>query len=310
MDKIYDSIFRTLCEKNPELLIPLVNEFFGENFSLNENIQLLAGEHHVIPDEYSEIITDSSIRINNRLYHIECQSNPDDEMIVRMIEYDFYIALEHVEKKNDGYLMHFPKSVVIYLRHTKNTPNELKMSIQFQNGEIAQYTVPIIKMGEITVKRIIEKEMYFLVPYYLLRYEKLVNKKEFNQMKTEYELLYKGLSEAYNNKKIDLEACNNIADMTNRLLEHVYPKNEVSREVQRMGGEVLVTQYDITYEKGRKEGRKEGKLEGKAESTEMLSSAITLIVQGFDTVDKLIEHGVSEDIAIDALKIYKTVKEN
>ena len=32
------------------------------------------------------------------LYHIECQSLDDETMAVRMVEYDFAIALEHRKK--------------------------------------------------------------------------------------------------------------------------------------------------------------------------------------------------------------------
>ena len=48
--------------------------------------------------EDGEIITDSCLRIGDMLYHIECQSLDDETMAVRMVEYDFAIALEHRKK--------------------------------------------------------------------------------------------------------------------------------------------------------------------------------------------------------------------
>ena len=43
-------------------------------------------------EKKDERITDSAIRIRGSLYHLECQSNPDGSMVLRMVEYDFHIA--------------------------------------------------------------------------------------------------------------------------------------------------------------------------------------------------------------------------
>ena len=55
----------------------------------------LRNEHH---QENGEIITDSCLRIGRKLYHIECQSVDDTTMAIRMIEYDFAIALDSARK--------------------------------------------------------------------------------------------------------------------------------------------------------------------------------------------------------------------
>ncbi len=81
MSKIYDDIFRTLCEKNTKLLIPVINEVFSTNYKITSHLELLSVEHHILSvtetEDIGEIITDSLIRIDKKLYHIECQSNPD-----------------------------------------------------------------------------------------------------------------------------------------------------------------------------------------------------------------------------------------
>lgn len=95
MGKIFDDIFRTLCEKNSKLLIPLINEVFHKDYKMTEKIELWSGEHHVLSgdvDGLDERVTDSAIYIGHKLYHIECQSNPDGSMVLRMVEYDFHIA--------------------------------------------------------------------------------------------------------------------------------------------------------------------------------------------------------------------------
>ena len=48
-------------------------------------------EHY---EKFGKVITDSIIQIEGHIYHIECQSEKDGNMAVRMMEYDFAIALE------------------------------------------------------------------------------------------------------------------------------------------------------------------------------------------------------------------------
>jgi len=86
MSKIYDDIFRTLCEKNTKLLIPVINEVFSTNYKITEETELLSGEHHILSGKkqtgIEEIITDLLIRLAGKIYHIECQSNPDGTIII------------------------------------------------------------------------------------------------------------------------------------------------------------------------------------------------------------------------------------
>ena len=51
MGKIYDDIFRTLCEKNTKLLIPIINEVFSTKYKITEEMELLSGEHHILPEK-------------------------------------------------------------------------------------------------------------------------------------------------------------------------------------------------------------------------------------------------------------------
>ncbi|MBU5479754.1 hypothetical protein [Blautia sp. MSJ-19] len=37
------------------------------------------------------------------MYHIECQSTDDTTMVIRMIEYDFAIGIEHAEKQGHDF---------------------------------------------------------------------------------------------------------------------------------------------------------------------------------------------------------------
>ena len=91
---IFDDVFRTMIEKMPYLAVPLINEVFHTSYPENVPIVQLRNEHQ---QENGEIITDSCLKIAGKLYHIECQSVDDTTMAIRMIEYDFSIAIENAQ---------------------------------------------------------------------------------------------------------------------------------------------------------------------------------------------------------------------
>ena len=86
---IFDDVFRTMMQKMPTLVIPLINEAFGTSYSENVSFQQLRNEHE---EEFGKIISDSIIKIESKTYHIECQSVDDTTIAIRMLEYDFSIA--------------------------------------------------------------------------------------------------------------------------------------------------------------------------------------------------------------------------
>lgn len=113
---IFDDVFRTMLEKMLYLAIPLINEVFGTSYPEDIEIIQKRNEHQT---QNGRIITDSHLLIANRIYHIECQSTDDATMVIRMIEYDFAISLENVQRENGRYRMYFPQSCVLYLRGEK-----------------------------------------------------------------------------------------------------------------------------------------------------------------------------------------------
>ena len=87
----YDDVFRTLLERCSKLIIPVINEIFKTDYSMDEEIILVSNEHYIIEGVGDTVkrITDSCIKVAKRLYHIECESNPQTGMEIRMMEYDF-----------------------------------------------------------------------------------------------------------------------------------------------------------------------------------------------------------------------------
>ena len=166
---IFDDVFRTMLERMPSLIIPVINEVFQTSYSKDEKIEQYRNEHHTIS---GEIITDSYLGIRNKFYHVECQSTQDCRMSIRMIEYDFMMALEQAQEKEDYFEINFPHSCVLYLRHNKNTPAQLQVRVNMPDGRHMMYQIPVVKVQEYTRDEIFQKRLLFFLPYYIMRYEK------------------------------------------------------------------------------------------------------------------------------------------
>lgn len=102
----YDDVFRTLLNDCSSLIIPIINEVFGEHYTGQEKIIFSPNEHFLNRQDGKEAerITDTSFKIEGtetKKYHLECQSSTDHSMLIRFFEYDTQIALEEGNLKGD-----------------------------------------------------------------------------------------------------------------------------------------------------------------------------------------------------------------
>ncbi len=168
----YDDVFRTLLNDCPRLIIPVVNDTFGMNYTYDEDVILYNNEFFITASSgrHDEVITDSHFRIRNEKYHLECQSTNDKTMVVRMFQYDVQIAIKDGELAENVYRIRFPKSAILYLRSGRNTPDAVQVEIVVP-GDSCTYSVPAIKMKSYSVDDIFEKKLLFLIPFYIFVYE-------------------------------------------------------------------------------------------------------------------------------------------
>ena len=238
---IYDDVYKTMLEKFPELIIPLVNEEFHQNYPMNAKIESLNLESH---KEEGHVIADSVFKIENHIYHVECQSNIDNTIAVRILEYDFYMALKGMVKGDDDiFEIEFPKSCVIYLRHNENTKESMKVRVKVTDTLTFDYEVPIVKAQEYTVEEIFEKKLFMLLPFYIMRYEKTGNdtmeEEEIAQIVEEYKKIVSKMEEAfYSANDIDGERlCAELLELMKRLAEYILRNNENAK--REIGGAIM-----------------------------------------------------------------------
>ena len=239
---IFDDVFRTMIEKMSYLAVPLINEVFHTSYPEDVKITQLRNEHQ---QKDGEIITDSCLLIGKKMYHIECQSTDDTTMAIRMIEYDFAIAVENAEKQGRRYRIELPRSCVLFLRSSGNTPDYLEADVIFPDGKTHVYSIPAIKMADYTKDHIFEKNLLMLLPFYIMRYEKkkhdmrknlellqilLDEYDEFNKTRQK-ELTETGKSELYTD----------LTKLIIKIADYIFRKEEDIRKGigDIMGGKVL-----------------------------------------------------------------------
>ncbi len=251
---IFDDVYHTIISRMPQFIIPVINDAFGTRYPMDVEYEQLKNEFYT---KNGRIVSDSIFLIKGHLYHVECQSNPDNTMAIRMFEYGMEIALERARKKKDYLHVELPESAVIYLRHTKNTPDTLTVEVRSPKGDTLTYESKVIKVQEYTKDVIFRKKLLMYLPFYVMRYEnelKTLDKdeKRLDALLKEYVgicnrlekvLEQNGASDMYGN----LIGC--ILEIMDYMLRS---QKKAREEMRKMGGKVL----ELYSEKKLKEGEK------------------------------------------------------
>ena len=266
---IFDDVFRTIAQKMPQLLIPLINEVFHTSYSDEDHFEQLRNEHY---EKYGTVITDSIIQIGNHIYHLECQSSKDKTMVIRMFEYDISIAIEHASYENDEiWEIEFPQSCVLYIRNHRDLPDYHEAVVKFADGQKMRYRVPILQAKKYTVDRIFEKRLLILLPYHILRYEHFLkhngmDTRKLQQLLADFREINRRLEETAE-KENKSHLYMDMIVLIEQIADYIIPKNNTIRKGlgDVMGGKILKLQSEELLELGEARGKAKGRLEGKRE---------------------------------------------
>ena len=266
---IFDDVFRTISEKMPFLMIPLINEVFHTNYPEDFSFESLRNEHH---ESAGTIVTDSLFQAEDFLYHMECQSKKDGTMAIRMFQYDTAIAVEHAtqtaEKQTE---VHFPRSCVLYIRNHSEKDEQHTVNVHFADGQTIDYNCPILYAQNYTVDSIFEKRLLLLLPYHILRYEHFlksnkVNEKKIQKLLNDYALIRERLNQIIE-KNEQGTFYFDLIKLINQVADYIIPSDNPVKERlgNVMGGKVLTLWSEELRNEGRVEGRVEGRAEGRVE---------------------------------------------
>ncbi len=269
----YDDVFRTLLNDCSHLIIPLINEIFGEHYSGQEKIIFSPNEHFLNQQGGNEDtrITDTSFKIvgtETKKYHLECQSSTDNSMLVRFFEYDTQIALDEGNIKGNVLTVTLPHSAVLFLRHHKSTPDTLKTRI-ITPGGTSEYDIRVMKSQQYTLEEIFEKNLLLLIPFYIFSHETRFEQYEKDEIKRkalqeEYEQIKNKLEELLNQGVISEYTKCTIIEMSSKVLEHIAIKYNAVREGVKkvMGGKILEYEAKAIRQDGISQGISQGIRQG------------------------------------------------
>ena len=142
-------------------------------------------------------------------------------------------ALEYVKKENGKYRIYFPQSCVLYLRG-KNGPDFLEMELVMPDGQLVNYKVPVIRAERYTSDMIFQKKLLFLLPFYIIRYEKSVKKIEeddaaFQTLIAEYGEIGKKLEKEFLAEGKEREY-RDLIGLIDRILDYVCKESSRARK--------------------------------------------------------------------------------
>ncbi|RRK31588.1 hypothetical protein EBB54_09630 [Schaedlerella arabinosiphila] len=246
MATIYDGAFRTILNDCRKLIIPVINELFGEMYTGEEEIRFFPNEHFLDQQDEAdkERITDTNFTVFGKIpkkYHIECESSlPDGKIMIRLFEYDAQIALDEGEATEETLTVTFPNTAVLYLRTYKKTPNKMKYVIATPGGTV-QYDVPVMKVQTYTLEDIFEKGLLMLIPFYIFSHEKSFpeynsNEQKLAELKAEYRIILERLDELEQQGVIGAFDKRTIIDLSGDVIKEIAQKYE---NVQKGVGDMM-----------------------------------------------------------------------
>ena len=280
---IFDSAYKTTIHDCRRMILPAINELYREDYRGDEEIVHLQDEHYIdTPEEIKEMDSDSYFMLKDdpkKRYHFECQSTPDSTMLFRMYQYDSRIAFWDNTLEGDKLTVRYPRSAVLFLRHTRNTPDVMHIYLETSQGRVLQ-EVRVMKLKNYTLDEIFEKRLYLLLPFYILVHENRFaecneDAAEGEKLKDEYRRIAAYLGEKVSIGDLNEYERNLLASMILKVAEHCLEKYEVIKKgIQEiMGGVLLDYPAKIILNKGLAQGRAQGLAQGRAlERTEMVQN--------------------------------------
>ena len=288
MSNIYDGAFRTILNDCRKLVIPVINEIFGEDYTGNEKIEFFPNEHFIDQQDEADKkrITDTNFQITGtktKKYHLECESSyPDGKITIRLFEYDAQIALDEGDVTEETLTVTFPNTAVLYLRTRKKTPDKMKYVIVTPGGTV-QYDIPVMKVQSYTLDDIFEKRLLMLIPFYIFSHEINFpeynkNEKELNTLKTEYQDILEKLDELEHQGVIGAFDKRTIIELSNDVIKSITQKFE---NIQKGMGDIMRGALIET------EARR---LRGQAEKENARKTALRMLKRGKLSIDEIAEY--------------------
>ena len=270
LNTAYDDAFRTMIEKCDDLVFPMLNYMFGEHYGNGDQIIRGSNEEFSQQDggRLKKRITDSQLVIlsggERKRYHIECESSTKAEgVLVRIFEYGSQIALDDAILSCDEFrlVVNYPRAGVLFLRNSTNVPDKMTIEIRTPDGKTCDYSVSVIRENDFTLDDMFDKELYFLLPFYLFQYEDELPRLNADQvylqsLLDEYDGIADRLNELVEAGKLSSRSRYVIIQMIKRVSDKLAMAQEHVRQKvgDVMGGHVIDLDIFQAEDKAKAEG--------------------------------------------------------
>lgn len=295
----YDDVFRTMLNDCSSLIIPVINEVFSEQYTGEEEVIFSPETHFINQQDGEEVkrITDGSFIIRGKeekKFLCECQSTPDSSMLVRIFEYSTQIALDQGEIIQNVLKVEIPRSAVIFLRSNRSTPDKMVIEMTTPGGTVC-FDVMVLKTQKYSIDDIFDKELLFLIPFYIFSHESRFEEYDADEFKLEMlkrefgdivnrldELQQKGRLSAYTRKAI--------LEMAGKVVENIAKNFDNVKEGVKsvMGGKVLEYEAKTILKQGIEVGREEGEKWGKLEQAKETAFVLRDMGLEKDAIEKAV----------------------
>ena len=270
----YDDVFKTMALYVARLLLPVLNELFGTRYTGEERLEHRNGEHFAAQPDGTQRkrMTDSHFVVlgdERRAYVIECQTEPDGTILIRIFEYVLQVALEGATLEGDTLKVEFPRAAIIALRSRESTPKEMTVQVRFPNGEAVSYGVPVLRMRDYALEDLFEKDLLFLLPFYAFTQEARFPEHEadagkLRDLQEDFAELVRGLEERVDQGRLSEYESTLLLEMTGKVMDSLTAKyTKVKKGLREIvGGTVFVPKTEIVYRRGEARGEARGRREG------------------------------------------------
>lgn len=234
--RVYNGVFKEMYQSCPQLLIPLVNKMFGTNYDLSTPIirldkdQPYSGRDAEDKSYMSEKYPDSLFEIEGQYYHIECEVDRDDDIFIRIIQYNLLISYNNredfkVEKsENDAKItvtsMPQIHSGVFYIKNHENIGETNLVNVGGFSGNIPCFIVPRNNLDGL-----IRDNLFLAFPFYMVRYESQLKDKEgiadIDSIRKDDEKFCEGLRAAVKKGILTQRDVDKIRQCTQTVIDHL-----------------------------------------------------------------------------------------
>ncbi|MDR0709615.1 MAG: hypothetical protein LBF77_06085 [Spirochaetaceae bacterium] len=212
MHNDFDKAAKEILNLSDRAIIAFLNANLGTAFPPDARVTRTNPEYRLPApsgkrrSRQNTIVADMIIVVGEKhRCHVEIELTRKTGMAIRMFRYDVAEALEHAVEEDGVWTISFPKSLVIYLESGANTPDYELLRVRFPDGSRHEYSAPVIKLTELSVRELTERHLVIFAPLYLLKLRKQVKRagghEEREELAGELKKIYREMEAAMAGEK-------------------------------------------------------------------------------------------------------------